>query len=39
VADLTKHFAVEDRERQGEEKPPTVDIEDLRAAVGLEGER
>ena len=38
LADLMEHFAVEDPERRAAKEDLAGDIEDLRAAVGLEGE-
>ena len=38
LADLMEHFAEEDPERQAAKEALRNDIEDLRAAVGLEGE-
>ena len=38
LADLMEHFAEEDPERRAAKEDLSGDIEDLRAAVGLEGE-
>ena len=38
LADLMEHFAEEDPERREAKEDLAGDIEDLRAAVGLEGE-
>ena len=38
LADLMEHFAAEDPERRAAKEDLSGDIEDLRAAVGLEGE-
>jgi hypothetical protein len=38
LADLMEHFAEEDPERLATKEDLSGDIEDLRAAVGLEGE-
>jgi hypothetical protein len=38
LADLMEHFAADDPERRAAKEDLSGDIEDLRAAVGLEGE-
>jgi hypothetical protein len=38
LADLMEHFAVEDPERRAAKEDLAGDIEDLKAAVGLEEE-
>jgi hypothetical protein len=38
LADLMEHFATDDPGRQAVKEDLAGDIEDLRAAVGLEGE-